>query len=188
MTNQEDPDGPPTPPATDGGRRPGARFVWLLLGYGFVGLGVIGALLPLLPTTIFLILAAACFARSSPRMEAWLLAHRQFGSPLRAWRAEGAIGRRSKVLACGGMTVGYILFVAGARPSLVVALLVGLAMAACAAFVVTRPRPGADDPSADRTPCARFAAPQARSAEPAASPDRKSGNRQRSEISGRRAR
>ena len=62
------------------------RWVYLLAGGVFVVLGVIGAVLPLLPSTVFFILAAACFARSSPRIEAWLLSFPAVGEAVRAWR------------------------------------------------------------------------------------------------------
>jgi uncharacterized membrane protein YbaN (DUF454 family) len=131
-----------TPEPTAGRkRRAVARGAWLALGAVFVGLGLIGALLPLLPTTIFLILAAGCFARSSPRLEAWLLDHRQFGPSLRAWREQKAISRRNKIAACCGMAVGYALFILAARPQVVLELVVGAGMAACAAYVLTRPAP-----------------------------------------------
>ncbi|CAN7272235.1 YbaN family protein [Phenylobacterium sp. LjRoot225] len=138
----------PAPEATAAGTSgagPGsraARPLWLALGFVFVALGFVGVLLPLVPTTIFLILAAACFARSSPRLEAWLLNHPRFGPTLRAWRDEGAISRRGKALACGGMATGYLLFWLAARPSLMVAVIVGAAMAACAGYVLSRPAPG----------------------------------------------
>ena len=67
------------------------RSIFLGLGFLMVALGMIGAVVPLMPTTIFLIAAAACFARSSPRFEAWLLDHSHFGPILRDWRANGAI-------------------------------------------------------------------------------------------------
>lgn len=121
-----------------------ARGAWLLLGFLFVGLGFIGALLPLMPTTIFLILAAGCFARSSPRFETWLLDHPRFGPTLRAWRAEGAIGKRGKIAASCGILLGYVLFWIGARPGWKVDLIVGIVLACCAAFILTRPSPGAD--------------------------------------------
>jgi uncharacterized protein len=115
--------------------------MWLALGWLFTALGFIGALLPLMPTTIFLILAAGCFARSSPRLESWLLTHPHFGPTLRAWREDGAIGPRAKAMACGGIALGYALFWWGARPSLTVDLIVGAVMAACAAFILSRPAP-----------------------------------------------
>jgi uncharacterized membrane protein YbaN (DUF454 family) len=121
-----------------------SRHLWFALGWVFVALGFVGAVLPLVPTTIFLILAVGCFARSSPRLEAWLLDHPRFGPTLRAWRAEGAISRRGKIAACLGIALGYALFWFGTRPSLKVELLVALVMAACAAFVLTRPSPSGD--------------------------------------------
>ena len=109
-----------------------------------VALGVIGAVTPLLPTTIFLILAAACFARSSPRLEAWLLDHPSFGKSLRDWRATGAISRPAKTMACAGMTLGFVMFWWSVRPSLPLGAGVAVLLLACAAFVVSRPAAGED--------------------------------------------
>ncbi len=135
----------PTPP--DAPKSPAlVRGFWLVLGLLFVGLGIIGALLPLLPTTVFLILAAGCFARSSPRLETWLLNHKRFGPTLRAWRANGAISRKAKIAACSGIALGFALFSLGAHPSLKWELIVGALMAACAAFIVTRPAPPEQPP------------------------------------------
>jgi hypothetical protein len=72
------------------------RSVYLVLGFIFIALGFVGAFLPVLPTTPFLILATTCFARSSPRLESWLLSHPRFGPSLRAWRERGAIPLRAK--------------------------------------------------------------------------------------------
>lgn len=119
----------------------GLRVGYLLAGLAFTGLGIAGAFLPLLPTTIFLILAAGCFGKSSPRLEAWLLNHPRFGPSIRAWRANGAIPRKAKVLACMGMAGGMAVFLVAARPKLWLGLLVGAIMAGCAAFVVSRPAP-----------------------------------------------
>lgn len=117
------------------------RTLWLSLGLLCVGLGFVGAFVPLMPTTIFLILGAGCFARSSPRLEFWLLEHPRFGPALVAWRAERAIPRRAKRAACIGIATGFALFWIGARPSPGLGLAVAAMMAACAIWSVTRPAP-----------------------------------------------
>lgn len=118
------------------------RTGWLLLGFVCLGLGFVGVFVPLMPTTIFIILGAACFARSSARLEAWLLGHPRFGPTLRAWRKEGAIPPRAKRMACIGIAIGYTLFWIGARPGIPFALTVGAMMGGSAAWIVTRPTPG----------------------------------------------
>lgn len=127
------------------GRR-SLRAGWLVLGLVCVGLGIIGAFVPLMPTTIFMILAAGCFARSSPRLESWLLDHPKFGPTLRAWRAHRAVPRRAKIAACLGMAGGYALFVFLARPSFWLGFVTAVIFMMCALYLVTRPETaGADD-------------------------------------------
>ena len=71
------------------------RSLYLIGGFAAVALGIAGILLPLLPTVPFMILAAFCFARSSPRFEARLIEHPVFGPHIIRWRTNGAISRRS---------------------------------------------------------------------------------------------
>lgn len=115
------------------------RRVYLALGLAFVAIGFVGAFLPVLPTTPFLILAAACFARSSPRLEGWLLAHPRFGPLLRAWREHGAIPSRAKLMALAGTALGFLLFWIGSKPGPALTIGVGVLMAAGLAYVFTRP-------------------------------------------------
>jgi uncharacterized membrane protein YbaN (DUF454 family) len=68
-----------------------------LCGMVAVGLGAAGIFLPLLPTTPFLILAAACFSRSSDRLYNWLITHRWFGRYVRQYREHKAISRQNKL-------------------------------------------------------------------------------------------
>jgi len=117
------------------------RWLWFCLGWVMVALGVIGALLPVMPTTIFLILAVGCFARSSPRFERKLLEHPRYGPSLRAWREQGAVSRKGKAFAAGGMAFGFAMFCWGARPSWPLLLGVGVFFAASAAYVLSRPTP-----------------------------------------------
>ncbi|MGL4325682.1 MAG: YbaN family protein [Beijerinckiaceae bacterium] len=72
------------------------RGFYLAAGWLALLFGAIGIVLPLLPTVPFVILAAFCFAKGSPRLEAWLLNHPAFGHHIRAWRERGAISRKGK--------------------------------------------------------------------------------------------
>ena len=76
-----------------------------LLGFGFLGLGIAGVFLPLLPTTPFVLLAAACFAQSSERMHRWILANPTFGPMVRDWEEKRCVTCRVKVIAIGSMMV-----------------------------------------------------------------------------------
>jgi len=117
------------------------RWLWFCLGWVMVALGVIGALLPVMPTTIFLILAVGCFARSSPKFERKLLEHPRYGPSLRAWREQGAISRKGKAFAAGGMAFGFVMFLWGARPSWPLLLGVAAFFLASAVYVLSRPSP-----------------------------------------------
>jgi len=117
------------------------RTFWLLLGLVLVGIGFIGIVVPLLPTTDFMLLAVPCFARSSPRLEAWLLNHPRFGPGLRAWRSDRAVPRNAKIMACIGMTIGYFVFLLHAQPNWILSVAIALFMLFWAVWIVRRPEP-----------------------------------------------
>lgn len=89
------------------------KIILICLGWFFVATGVVGIFLPLLPTTPFLLLAAACFSRSSEKLHSWLLNHKRFGRFVRDWETHRVIPKRAKILSSTMMTVmiGYPVFV-----------------------------------------------------------------------------
>ena len=84
------------------------------LGLLFLGLGVVGVFLPLLPATPFVLLAAACFARSSEKWHRWILANNTFGPMIRNWEQNRCISLRVKAIAIASMVFvgGYSIFFA----------------------------------------------------------------------------
>jgi len=79
------------------------RLALLLVGFTAVGLGTIGIVVPGLPTTGFFVLAAWCFARSSPRFERWVLGLPKIGPMVRDHRDGLGMPRKAKALAIGMM-------------------------------------------------------------------------------------
>ncbi len=82
-----------------------SRIVLILLGFLFVALGGAGLVLPVMPTTPFLLVAAACFARSSPRFHDWLLNLRLFGPLIKNWQETRSLPRKTKLLAIATIVV-----------------------------------------------------------------------------------
>ncbi len=85
------------------------RILWLSIGCVTLALAFIGALLPLMPTTVFLLIATYSFARSSPRLHAWLLNHRQFGPLINDWQEHGAIATKTKYKAILAIAMTFII-------------------------------------------------------------------------------
>lgn len=79
-----------------------------ILGLFFVGLAILGAVLPILPTTPFLLVAAACFAKSSPRMHKMLLDNKVFGPLIYHWHESRSIPRSAKVMALTSIVVACL--------------------------------------------------------------------------------
>lgn len=86
-------------------KHPALRWVFLLLGFVFFALGIIGVLLPVMPTAPFVLLAAACWARGSKRFYHWLINHKYFGKYVRDWEERHAVPRYAKWLACIMMSI-----------------------------------------------------------------------------------
>lgn len=117
------------------------QTVWVALGATFLGLGAIGILLPLLPTTPFLIAAVWAFGKGSPALRQRLLDHPRVGKPLRDWEAQRAIAPRYKVLACVSMAMLLALSLLAGISSPVLALQASV-LALAMLFVLTRSNPG----------------------------------------------
>jgi uncharacterized protein len=94
------------------------RWLWFAAGWVAVGIGSIGIVVPGLPTTVFFIIAAACFSRSSPRFEQWVLSRPGVGPMVRDYRAGLGMPRRAKIAAIASIAVvcGLSAVIARGRP------------------------------------------------------------------------
>jgi|TARA_B100001094_G_scaffold51342_1_gene46880 uncharacterized protein len=105
---------------------PIAKILWVILGSLFVAIGAIGAVVPGLPTTIFLILAAACYIRSSQKLYDWLITNKTFGPYLKDYREGRGMPRNAKILAVSMIVLfaGYAAFFA--IEDLIIRIIVGV--------------------------------------------------------------
>ncbi len=138
----------PADAGIDSDRRSGDRrlsataIFWRILGATSVCIGIVNAFIPLLPTTVFLLIGVWAWSKGAPEWRERLLAHPRYGPPLRHWENGRTITRRGKRLAVMGMALSFsvTLALAGVRP---VTLAVGIGLAVLAAWLWSRPEPDA---------------------------------------------
>ena len=121
------------------------RMVFLGLGTLFVALGIAGIFLPVLPTTPFMLLAAACYARASTRFYHWLLNNRHFGPTILEWRRYRSIPYRVKLTAillmAATLSVSIVFFVPWMELQIALAIF-GVVLGAYLYHIPSRDRPG----------------------------------------------
>ncbi len=129
------------PPKQPTKKQPDKRnLFYLLLAYFFAGLGIIGAFLPLLPTTPFLLLAAWAATRGSPELHQWLYDHPRFGPPLIAWEEKRAVSTGAKITALVFMALSWTIMLFMTEGALVPAI-TGVLFLCGGTYLATRPAP-----------------------------------------------
>lgn len=114
------------------------RILWIFLGLLCLAIGVVGIVVPLLPTVPLILLAAFCFARSSERLHSWLISHPRFGPMIDDWHSRGAISPRVKristisVLAVIGISIAMDL-------RLLILIIQAVTLGCVMIFIWTRP-------------------------------------------------
>ncbi|HZX80465.1 MAG TPA: YbaN family protein [Lysobacter sp.] len=116
------------------------RWAWWLLAYASLGLGLVGIVLPGLPTVPFVLLAAFAAARGSTRLHDRLLADPRFGPMIRDWQVQGAVSRRAKRLATAMMTIAAAVMLLTAPHPWMAGIGIGC-MAIVALWLWRRPEP-----------------------------------------------
>jgi uncharacterized protein len=115
-----------------------ARTFWLLIGLSAVALAAAGAVLPLLPTVPFLLVAVFAFARSSERLHTWLVSHPRFGLTLDNWHRHGRIDRRAKKTAVVAIALTFTISCLFGLAGWILAIQF-VVLAAVVGFILSRP-------------------------------------------------
>lgn len=118
---------------------PGVRYGLLAFGWISLGLGLAGAVLPLVPSTVFLLMALWAFSKSSARFHGWLYAHPRLGARLRDWHQHRVIPWPAKVLAVATMAASLAYVAVFVAEGWELPLGLGLLLSAIALYIVTRP-------------------------------------------------
>jgi uncharacterized membrane protein YbaN (DUF454 family) len=115
-------------------------IAWRVLGTASVAIGLVNAFIPLMPTTVFLLVGAWAWSKGAPEWHARLLAHPRWGTPLRHWADGRRVSRRGKGLATAGILTSWLLclWLLGASAA---TFAVGAALAGLLAWLWSRPEP-----------------------------------------------
>jgi len=107
------------------------QFLWKVLGFCSLGMAYLGVITPGLPYSIFVVFAAYCFAKGSPKMHAWLYNHKLFGPFLTNWNEKRVFPIKMKYFMLAMMTTSLIImFVTGVKPIGVISTAVFMALVA----------------------------------------------------------
>lgn len=121
-------------------RHPTSTLLYRVLAVSALGAGALGLLLPLLPTTPFVLVALWASARGAPEWHQRILTHPRFGPPVQAWQTQRAVSARSKWLACCMMGASWLaLWLGGVQPVILIAL--AILFTTVSAYLVSRPLP-----------------------------------------------
>ncbi|WP_280156345.1 YbaN family protein [Piscinibacter sp. XHJ-5] len=121
---------------------------WRVFGAASVAIGIVNAFIPLLPTTVFLLIGVWAWGKGAPEWRARLLAHPRWGEALRLWVNGRQVSRRGKRMATLGIATNWVLSAVFIGPTTAV-LAASLGLAALVAWLWWRPEPGSAASSAD---------------------------------------
>jgi uncharacterized membrane protein YbaN (DUF454 family) len=117
---------------------PALKWLWFIIAWISFVLGIVGAFLPILPTTPFLILAAFLFSKSSPRFHNWLMGLPKVGDAVRDWQENRVVRRKAKVL-CGSMILfSVVLIWINPKILVIIKVCITLILTNVGIFVLTR--------------------------------------------------
>ncbi|WP_417806320.1 YbaN family protein [Thioclava sp.] len=114
------------------------RLLWLSLGLLSLSIGLIGAIVPLVPTVPLMLLAAFFFAKSSDRLHYWLISHPRFGTAIQDWQDHRAISKRAKIAASISIAIAFLFSVIIGLPVKLLAIQAAT-LIAVSIFIWTRP-------------------------------------------------
>lgn len=140
-----------SPPSVHEDWNPRFRLLFLALGFICVGLGTLGAFLPLLPTTPFMLVALWAFSRSSRRFHHWLYTHPRFGPRLQEWHQYGIVPVKVKLTSLSAMTASFLFMAFVMRVKWHVLAMSGSVMLIGAVYVLSRPSRPPGPPSGARS-------------------------------------
>lgn len=125
------------------------RYLLVLAGLLCIALGIVGVFLPVLPTTPFMLLAAACFARSSPRFHSALLNSKMFGPIIQQWQTQRSIPKKAKQQAIFLIVVAFTVSIVFFVQDIVIRVLLVVIAAGLIGFLLRLP---SREPSPVRQP------------------------------------